>query len=323
MADANSSISLSPLDYLAIIPQTMYKIELSFNERRVIPWMQSHWHWSFYYSAIYLILIFLGQRFMKDRKPFDLRTVLCCWSTALSLFSFFAIYRIIPLASDLISFGGLQHAICDTTSYVGSKGGGLWAFLFPLSKLPELVDTMFIVLRKQKMVILHWYHHVTVFIYCWFSYAYPISTGIWFGIVNYFVHALMYTYYAVKASGRSPPKWVAKSITSIQLSQMFAGIFLNYYAIKSLSENKTCQMNNFAVGISIFFYASYAILFGNFFYWTYVYKKPRKEDTKKPETLSNDVTNGYTLHSNGISREVLMNGNLPVRNGLSSHSKHE
>ncbi len=54
-----------------------------------------------------------------------------------------------------------MHGICDSRSYIGSYGGGIWAFLFPLSKLPELVDTAFIVLRKQKMVFLHWYHHIT------------------------------------------------------------------------------------------------------------------------------------------------------------------
>ena len=75
--------------------------------------------------------------------------------------SFYAVYRITPIAYRMVYIGGWQHAICDYRSYVGSSGGGIWAFLFPFSKLPELVDTVFIVLRKQKMVFLHWYHHIT------------------------------------------------------------------------------------------------------------------------------------------------------------------
>ncbi len=317
-----SNLSIySPLEISDQLFQTLQKLELSFNERKVIPWMRGHWHWSFYYSAIYLMLIVLGQRIMRDRKSYDLRRALCCWSAALSLFSCYAMYRITPLAYNMIYLGGFQHAICDIGSYMGSQGGGMWAFLFPLSKLPELVDTLFIILRKQKLVILHWYHHVTVFIYCWFSYAFPISTGIWFGIVNYTVHAIMYAYYAVKASGRSPPRWVAKSITTIQLSQMFAGILLNYFAIKSLMEGKTCEMNPFAIGISIFFYASYAILFGNFYYWTYIYKKPgsKGQGSQKVTAPTTTPAEGFAAHLNGSSKySGMSNGNIPHLNGMRS-----
>lgn len=308
---ASNSSTFSALDYPQKFVHTLHTIELSFDERRVMPWMRSHWQWSFYYSFAYLFLIFAGQRYMQNKQPYNLRRALCCWSAGLSLFSFYAVYRIIPIAYNMVYLGGLQHAICDSGSYIGSGGGGVWAFLFPLSKLPELVDTSFIVLRKQKMVFLHWYHHVTVFIYCWYSYAHPISTGIWFGVVNYSVHALMYAYYTVKASGRFPPRWVAKMITTVQLSQMFAGIVLNYLATKSLLENKTCRTNAFAIALSIFFYVSYAVLFGNFFYWTYIHKKSRfsKGRAGKLEVtatgVSNGLANGYTKQHSGIGNGII------------------
>ena len=277
---------------------------------------------------------------MKNRKPYNLRTALCCWSAGLCLFSCYATFRIVPIWYNMIYLAGIQHAICDTGCYSGSGGGGIWAFLFPLSKLPELFDTSFIILRKQKIVFLHWYHHVTVFIYCWFSYAFPISTGIWFGIVNYSVHAIMYGYYAVKASGRLPPRWLAKSITTIQLSQMFAGILLNYLAIKSLSENKTCEMNFFSIGISIFFYTTYAILFANFYYWTYINKKPSQPITKNTDaalsnggTLSNGaILSNQAVLSNGaalcngavLSNGALMCNGTALCNGIShGHAPHE
>lgn len=287
----------SPFAVTNKILHTIDIIEKSFNERKVIPFMESHWHWSIYYSIIYLLLIFIGKRYMRDRKPYSLRRALCCWSAGLSMFSFFALWRVTPLAYNMVYLGGIQHAICDVNSYSGSAGGGLWAFLFPLSKLPELIDTSFIILRKKKMVFLHWYHHITVFIYCWFSYAFPISTGVWFGLVNYSVHGIMYAYYAVKASGRSPPRWIAKSITTLQLSQMFAGIFLNYLATKSLLENKSCAMNKFAICISIFFYVSYAILFANFYYWTYIYK--RATPTRTAGVESSGVTPKGSKVANG------------------------
>lgn len=266
------------------------KIETRFDEKTALAWMSKYWWLSFCFSGVYLLLIYYGRHFMKDRKPYELRRALCMWSTGLAVFSAFAMTRIAPMFFDILIEGGFEYTVCDMQYLIGSNGKGIWAFLFPLSKLPELVDTAFIVLRKSKISFLHCYHHISVFIYCWFSYAYPISTGIWFGAVNYFVHAVMYSYYAVKASGRNPPRWVARCITLIQLSQMFFGMFLNYTAIRAFLLGKTCGMDSFTVAISLFFYISYAILFINFYYWTYIYKK---DLTKKLSvTAANGVVKG-------------------------------
>ena len=39
---------------------------------------------------------------------------------------------------------------------------GLWVGLFIFSKIPELLDTVFLVLQKKRVIFLHWFHHVTV-----------------------------------------------------------------------------------------------------------------------------------------------------------------
>ncbi len=76
---------------------------------------------------------------------------------------------------------------------------GFWSYVFTLSKLVELGDTVFIVLRKQPLIFLHWYHHITVLLYCWHGNAEFSATGQVFGIMNFAVHSLMYSYYALKA----------------------------------------------------------------------------------------------------------------------------
>ncbi|CAN0512742.1 unnamed protein product [Discosporangium mesarthrocarpum] len=55
-------------------------------------------------------------------------------------------------------------------------------------QIPELGDTFFIVLRKKPLIFLHWYHHVTVLLYCWHSYYEQTTYGLYFICMNYTVH---------------------------------------------------------------------------------------------------------------------------------------
>merc|ERR1712127_1141715 len=58
-----------------------------------------------------------------------------------------------------------NFCIDPTTFYGGSFF--LWTILFVLSKFAELWDTFFIVVHKKPLIFLHWYHHITVLLYCW------------------------------------------------------------------------------------------------------------------------------------------------------------
>lgn len=87
----------------------------------------------------------------------------------------------------------------------------VWGWIFAMSKLIEFGDTAFIVLRKSPLPFLHWYHHITVFIYTWYALTpEPSALSTWFGSMNYIVHTAMYTYYAFRASGYKIHSSVAK-----------------------------------------------------------------------------------------------------------------
>ena len=61
-----------------------------------------------------------------------------------------------------------EETVCSSPlSGWGTGPSGFWVMLFIFSKLPELIDTVFIVLRKRQLIFLHWYHHVTVLLFCW------------------------------------------------------------------------------------------------------------------------------------------------------------
>ena len=51
-------------------------------------WMASNWKISFTYSAIYLIVIFGGRRYMKDRPRLEIRPVLSAWNFMLAAFRY-------------------------------------------------------------------------------------------------------------------------------------------------------------------------------------------------------------------------------------------
>ena len=135
----------------------------------------------------------------------------------------------------------------------------------------ELFDTFFIVIHKKPLIFLHWYHHITVLLYCWHSYVTTSPPGIFFVVMNYSVHASMYFYYALMAM-RIRPKWFNPMlITAFQISQMIVGIAVTlvafYYYMNDPDGNcKIERENNTAAFVM---YGSYLFLFGQFFVGRY------------------------------------------------------
>uniref|UniRef100_A0A0A9XLR2 Elongation of very long chain fatty acids protein n=1 Tax=Lygus hesperus TaxID=30085 RepID=A0A0A9XLR2_LYGHE len=114
--------------------------------------------------------------------------------------------------------------------YDGTVGAFVGAFI--LSKIPEMVDTVFLVLQKKKLIFLHWYHHVTVMLFCWHAYCHPIASGLVFAGMNYAVHSIMYLYYFLCSCGyRSTIRPIAPLITCLQIAQMMIGLFVEIYSL--------------------------------------------------------------------------------------------
>lgn len=199
---------------------------------------------------------------------------------------------------------------------------GFWTWLFVLSKLPELGDTIFIVLRKQPLIFLHWYHHITVLIYSWFSYTEYTSSARWFIVMNYCVHSVMYSYYALRAMGYKPPRFIAMVITSMQLTQMIVGCAINIWANDYLktSNHSACHISEINIKLSIAMYFSYFVLFARFFYITYLSANARKGKGKGKQqyngvpqhsstpSISEKLSSRNDANGNSRNAEILANG---------------
>ena len=155
--------------------------------------------------------------------------------------------------------------------------------LFIFSKVPELIDTVFIVLRKKPLIFLHWYHHVTVLLYCWSSCSVMAGSGLYFVSMNFTVHALMYGYYCLKILGVCPKSFPAILITASQIAQMFIGTGVCASSWYYLFSGKTCQndLSNLTAGALM--YGSYMYLFCDFAFRRYFTKK---SSSKSPQEIA-------------------------------------
>ena len=221
---------------------------------------------------VYGAFCYFGQKYFATREPWNLRGPMALWNLGLSLFSAVGFIRTAPqLLHNLFNYSLTQNMCFDPESHFGSGATGLWVLLFILSKFPELIDTFFIVVHKKPLIFLHWYHHVTVLLYCWHSYVTKAPAGIFFVVMNYAVHSIMYFYYYLMAIGKKPKAFKAVYITLAQISQMVVGVGLTVTGCYLLwfDPVPNCYLtpdNNVA---ALLMYGSYLFLFMQFFLGRY------------------------------------------------------
>ncbi|XGW18467.1 hypothetical protein V3C99_002801 [Haemonchus contortus] len=237
---------------------------------------QQYWHHSFTISIIYFIIMKALQRFMENRKPFSLRTALVLWNGALAIFSIIGFIRFTEDFIQSLYKHGIYRSLCFSCH--PNDVAAFWSFLFAISKIVELGDTLFIVLRKKPLIFLHYYHHAAVLIYTVHSGAEHAAPGRAFIAMNYFAHSVMYTYYTFTAYGRRLPKWVSMCVTTIQTAQMLAGVAVSYivYRIKTES-NLPCQQSMVNLYLAFIIYVTFAVLFLQFFYKAYIAKSGKSK----------------------------------------------
>ncbi|PIO70161.1 GNS1/SUR4 family protein [Teladorsagia circumcincta] len=107
--------------------------------------------------------------------------------------------------------------------------------------------------------------------------------------MNYGVHALMYTYYALRALRVRVPKQIAMVVTVLQISQMVMGIFIGIVVYRRKSSGESCQQTWENLGLCFTIYFTYFLLFCNFFYHAYLKKNNRYVvGTKTPSKVESE-----------------------------------
>merc|ERR1712168_799516 len=222
--DGDAAFKQLDADFMGVLrttigeQKTLWDVEDNFDKDPWVTWLRARWMGSFVYATIYVVGIFGGQYLMKKRERFELTLTLTLWNVVLAGFSIMGAIRCTSELFYTLTNKGVHDSIVDMSFYDGPSG--LWVLLFTLSKLMELGDTVFIVLRKTNLIFLHWYHHIATLIYCWNAYAEQTGTGRWFVAMNFCVHSLMYSYYALRALKFKIPRFVMVTITGLQTIQI-------------------------------------------------------------------------------------------------------
>ncbi|KAL3759230.1 hypothetical protein ACHAWU_002500 [Discostella pseudostelligera] len=272
------------------IHPTLGKLYLPFEKfydpAQVLVWMQERPMVPLWACFLYVVLILVGRAVMSTRPAWSWRRTLAVWNFSLSLFSWIGAFRTAPqLYYNLTSYTLRSNLCDDPAALYGSGSTGLWVQLFILSKFPELIDTFFIVIHKKPLIFLHWYHHITVLLYCWHSYVTTSPSGLFFVVMNYSVHAVMYGYYFLMAM-KLRPKWFNPMVvTFMQLSQMFIGVgvtIVAFYYYSHPIEGQACHIRKENNVAAFLMYGSYFYLFAQFFVARY-YRVTVKGEAKKKQ----------------------------------------
>ncbi|XP_054804242.1 elongation of fatty acids protein 3-like [Prosopis cineraria] len=181
----------------------------------------------------YLSLTFLLPLLrLPPLKPHILRSISIVHNLILLLLSFtMALGCILTIA---FHTPHLHWIICFPPKTPPSGPLFFWAYVFYLSKILELVDTVLIIVGNsiRRLTFLHVYHHATVLIMCylWLQTSqslFPLAL-----VTNTCVHVLMYGYYLMSALGVRP-KW-KRVVTDCQIVQFLfsfavSGVMLYYH----------------------------------------------------------------------------------------------
>ncbi|PTU19713.1 hypothetical protein P175DRAFT_0440953 [Aspergillus ochraceoroseus IBT 24754] len=232
--------------------------------------------------ASYYFVILGGRQLMKGFPAFKLQTPFIIHNFILTLISGGLLVLFVEQMLPTLWKDGVFVAICH------AKGGWtdelvLLYYLNYLTKYLELLDTVFLVLKKKPLTFLHTYHHGATALLCYVELVGQTSVS-WVPItLNLTVHVVMYWYYFQSARGIRI--WWKRYITILQIIQFVIDIGFIYFASYTYFASTyfpwapnagKCMGEEYAAGFGVFIISSYLLLFISFYLTTYNARVPQQ-----------------------------------------------
>ncbi|KAG8252572.1 elongation of very long chain fatty acids protein-like [Homalodisca vitripennis] len=253
----------------------------------------------------------VGPKFMEKRKPYQLRKTLIVYNLIQVILSAWLFYESIIAGWFTTYSFRCQPVDYSNTPKALRTAGGCWWYFF--SKFTEFFDTFFFVLRKKNDQVskLHVIHHGVMPLSTWFGVKFsPGGHSTFFGMLNTFVHIVMYSYYLLAALGPHMQKylWWKKYLTALQMVQ-FVLVMLHAFQLLFIDCNYP-KAFVWWIGLhAVMFY----FLFADFYKQAYKKRDEKiKAQLKKNEdaAVQNGRTNGYANgHANGAANGKVFSSN--------------
>ncbi|CZS96987.1 probable fatty acid elongase (FEN1) [Rhynchosporium agropyri] len=263
----------------------------------------------------YYIIIFGGRELMRNRKPFKLNALFMIHNFYLTSISAILLALFVEQLIPTLYRHGLFFTICE-------KAGG-WTpqlvilyYLNYLTKYLELIDTVFLVLKKKPLTFLHCYHHGATALLC-YTQLIGLTSVSWTVIcLNLLVHVVMYWYYFQSARGIKI--WWKEWITRLQITQFVIALGFVYFASYTYFTSQyfpwmpnagNCAGEEFAAFSGMAVISSYLVLFISFYFATYKKDGKRPTGRKAARSLKDAEVPDVAALTNGKVNPGLKNGN--------------
>lgn len=249
-------------------------------------------------SYVYLVKV-LGPRLMENRKPMDLRYVLIVYNLFQVLFSTWLFYEL-SMSGWLTGHYSLRCQPVDYSNHPVTLRMVHVCWWYYFSKFTEFFDTIFFVLRKknQHVSTLHVIHHGCMPMSVWFGVKFtPGGHSTFFGLLNTFVHIIMYTYYLLAALGPQMHKylWWKKYLTTLQMAQ-FVAIMVHAFQLLFIDCNYPRAFVWWIGMHAVMFF----FLFKEFYNQSYSHSRKSKEAiSSRTQSAINDSADPVKVQQNG------------------------
>lgn len=219
-----------------------------------------------------------GPQFMKQRQAYEMKFLIRTYNILMSAINMYIFYRVAVLTRF-----GLNYFGCKQVGRTREDNELVtMAFLYFATKIVELLDTVFFVLRKKynQASNLHVFHHAYIAVCVWIYFkTAPGGSSVLFPFLNVGVHTIMYGYYflATFESMRSM-LWWKRHLTEAQIIQFVLSMV--HFSFQGLS---SCNYPPALAIIGFTFNFVFFALFCDFYYHAYL-RRPANTTATAPVT---------------------------------------